>query len=399
MAPHKLIIDWPLTPYTGWGSYGIQLAQALISRGLARPVLTSLADRSPHCELPWLMKLDHLERFSKRLIDQLQQEPHQVLETNCRVVMGPIGNLVPPQRVCGEFEIGVAFYERTQLDERFLEGLDRFDLVITGSAWNQQLIQQKGYDRSVLVYQGFDDNHFHPTPVPQLINRPLIIFAGGKLEVRKGQDIVIHAFKEILKQTPDALLIACWGNIGNAGLDTIALSRYVKGSPNRGDSQQVYRWLIEQGIPEHNLLVPSITANSQLPALIKQADVAVFTSRCEGGTNLMAMETLACGIPTVLSANTGHLDLLELKLDHAIAVGRDGLGKVPEQMTAAYGGDADGRWGETSPLELCETVLSVQQEKERWRQRAWQGAHHIKDLTWRSSMEKLTQELIIRKIL
>ena len=44
--------------------------------------------------------------------------------------------------------------------------------------------------------------------------------------------------------------------------------------------------------------------------LLKQADLAVFPNRCEGGTNLVAMEAIACGVPTVLSANSGHLDLL-----------------------------------------------------------------------------------------
>ena len=37
--------------------------------------------------------------------------------------------------------------------------------------------------------------------------------------------------------------------------------------------------------------------NRQLPHLIKQADVAVFASRCEGGNNLMAMETLPVVFP------------------------------------------------------------------------------------------------------
>jgi glycosyltransferase involved in cell wall biosynthesis len=40
-------------------------------------------------------------------------------------------------------------------------------------------------------------------------------------------------------------------------------------------------------------------------------DVALFPNRCEGGTNLVAMECMACGVPTILSANTGHLDLLK----------------------------------------------------------------------------------------
>ncbi len=38
---------------------------------------------------------------------------------------------------------------------------------------------------------------------------------------------------------------------------------------------------------------------------------AVFANRAEGGTNLVAMECMACGVPTILSRNTGHLDLIE----------------------------------------------------------------------------------------
>ena len=32
MADRQALIDWPLTPYTGWGGYGIQLAQALLEQ-------------------------------------------------------------------------------------------------------------------------------------------------------------------------------------------------------------------------------------------------------------------------------------------------------------------------------------------------------------------------------
>ena len=32
MDDRQALIDWPLTPYTGWGGYGIQLAQALLEQ-------------------------------------------------------------------------------------------------------------------------------------------------------------------------------------------------------------------------------------------------------------------------------------------------------------------------------------------------------------------------------
>ena len=47
-----------------------------------------------------------------------------------------------------------------------------------------------------------------------------------------------------------------------------------------------------------------------MPDVLRRADVALFPNRCEGGTNLVAMEAAAVGVPVVLSANTGHLDVI-----------------------------------------------------------------------------------------
>jgi glycosyltransferase involved in cell wall biosynthesis len=251
----------------------------------------------------------------------------------------------------------------------------------------------------VLIHQGVDACRFHPIPIPRLLRSSFVVFAGGKLEARKGQDVVVAAFKRFLLHSPDALLIACWGNIGNVGLDTIGLSQHVEGNPANGDAQSIYAWLLEQGLPAANVLVPTITANSQLPALIKQADSAVFCSRCEGGTNLMAMETLACGIPTLLSSNTGHLDLLGLEIEHAIPIGQEGLGKVPDKITAGYGGDAGRLWGETEPDELVEIWLRIKADPIEWRRRAERGAIAMKGFSWARCMERLLECLTERSLL
>ena len=107
-------------------------------------------------------------------------------------------------------------------------------LVISGSRWNQALLRRQGIERSYLVHQGVDTAVFNPEPVPRLVNRSLVIFSGGKLENRKGQDIVIAAFRLLLRHFPDALLIAAWGNVGHVGLNTIAASPHVQGAPERG---------------------------------------------------------------------------------------------------------------------------------------------------------------------
>jgi glycosyltransferase involved in cell wall biosynthesis len=226
-----------------------------------------------------------------------------------------------------------------------------------------------------------------------LEHRPLVIFSGGKLEARKGQDLVIAAFRRLLQHHPDALLIAAWTNIGDIALDSIAHSPHVEGAPSRGLADAIAEWLGQNGVPLANVLVLAPMVNSRLPNVIKQADVAVFPSRCEGGTNLMAMETLACGVPTQISANTGHLDLLERGMGHCLPVGQGGLGHVPATITQGYGGDPEGVWGETDPQELLEGWLRIAAERQRWRQRGQREAQGMQAMSWAHSMQQLIQLL------
>ena len=103
--------------------------------------------------------------------------------------------------------------------------------------------------RARLVHQGVDTALFNPEPVPRLLKRSLVIFSGGKLENRKGQDIVIAAFRRLLRHCPDALLIAAWGNMGHVGFNTIAASPHVQGAPERGRADAIGPWLEANGVP------------------------------------------------------------------------------------------------------------------------------------------------------
>ena len=261
--------------------------------------------------------------------------------------------------------------------------------MITGSRWNQALLKRQGIQRAHLVHQGVDTAVFNSEPVPRFLKRSLVVFSGGKLENRKGQDIVIAAFRLLLRQHPDALLIAAWGNVGHVGLNTIEASPYVEGAPDRGRVEAVAPWLEANGIPRSNLLLLPCVVNRQLPNLIKQADVAVFASRCEGGTNLMAMESLACGVPTLISANTGHLDLLAMGFGHALPMGQTGSSSVDPCVHRAYGGDPLGLWGETDPEELLSWWLRIAANREEWRCNGRRYAEALKSLSWRESMRKL----------
>ena len=393
MVDKQALIDWPLTPYTGWGGYGIQLAQALLEQGIYSPRLLARNDRSHHCDLHWLDALTHLENQSRPLLEQLDKAEESgslPIQTSAAIGFSPLGNHVPSPRFRADRHVGVTFFECSRFSQRDIHILKSFDLIVTGSYWNQAFLKQQGVDRAHLVHQGVDTALFNPEPVPQLLkNRSLVIFAGGKLEFRKGQDIIIAAFRKLLTYYPDALLIAAWGNIGNVAVETIGTSPHVSGAPERGRAEEMNVWLEKNGIPQSNIFVLPCLVNRQFPSLIKQADVAVFVSRCEGGTNLMAMETLACGIPTLISANTGHLDLLAMGFGHAVPIGQFGIGRVAPDALKPYGGDPLGVWGETDPDEVLHWWLKIAVDREKWARIGREQSLSVPSLSWRKSMRQL----------
>ena len=46
----------------------------------------------------------------------------------------------------------------------------------------------------------------------ELLPGRFVVFSGGKLELRKGQDIVVAAFRAFVERHPDAVLVNAWHN-------------------------------------------------------------------------------------------------------------------------------------------------------------------------------------------
>jgi glycosyltransferase involved in cell wall biosynthesis len=105
-----------------------------------------------------------------------------------------------------------------------------------------------------------------------------------------------------------------------------------------------------------------------MPALLREMDVALFPNRCEGGTNLVAMETMACGVPTILSANTGHRDLI------------DGENCYPLTRQAPV--EERPGWGESDLDEIVAALETAYADREDARRRGAAGAATLAQLPW-----------------
>src|SRR6185437_1556219 len=107
---------------------------------------------------------------------------------------------------------GVIFFEDTALDAAAMERARSFDLMIAGSTWNAEVLKALGASNVRLVLQGVDPSLFHPAPRTGIFGDRFLVFTGGKLEYRKGQDIVVEAFRRFQSKHTDAMLVTAWHN-------------------------------------------------------------------------------------------------------------------------------------------------------------------------------------------
>ena len=159
---------------------------------------------------------------------------------------------------------------------------------------------------------------------------------------------------------------------------------YVSGLPRVDPNGRlgIVEWLDKNEVPPTRCFDIGLVPNHLLPEVYAQADVAVFPNRCEGGTNLVAMECMACGIPTVLSANTGHLDLIDE--EHCFPLTR----QTPIEPSLNLTGTED--WGESSVDELEELLERIYTEQTLAVKRGVAAAQFMRDWSWNDRIEKLT---------
>jgi glycosyltransferase involved in cell wall biosynthesis len=199
------------------------------------------------------------------------------------------------------------------------------------------------------VIQGVNSADWHPAPRDSVFAGRFAIFSGGKLEFRKGQDIVIAAFRRFRAKHPEALLVTAWQNVWPASMVGMDLGGHAAGLPKvtpdgRAD---IVGWLEKNGIPRTACIDVGLVANNAMPNIVRACDLAVFPNRAEGGTNLVAMECIAAGVPTICSMNTGQLDLRDW------CTPLDEQGPVPDGCPLYKGTEG---WGESDVLELVEAM-------------------------------------------
>ncbi|HEY4329057.1 MAG TPA: glycosyltransferase family 4 protein, partial [Phycisphaerae bacterium] len=228
--------------------------------------------------------------------------------------------------VHGRPTIGYTFFEENVLEPAWLANARKnFDHIATGSSWCTKVLTDYGLTDVSTVIQGVDPRVFFPWPTTgtlpgrEFLKDRFVIFSGGKFELRKGQDIVIRAVKVLQERHPDVWLINSWFNPWQSSFDTMRGSPYLRFPNLTGNFVEVMnRILADNGVDISRVITLGPRANALMARIYRNTDVGIFTNRCEGGTNLVLMEYMACGKPVVAVNSTGHSDVV--RPDNALVI-------------------------------------------------------------------------------
>jgi len=198
--------------------------------------------------------------------------------------------------------IGMPFFETVPLRKDAVPKLKMCQAVIATSMWSYAVLSEAGARTFYIRCVGFDPSVFHPGPGMarrRQDKKRFIYLHVGKLEIRKGVDLVIHAFGAISHRYKDTDLWLLIDNPFNPKWYGSYVTMVERAKIHRGNStrQRVYS-------------LSARHTHAQVADLYRSVDALVQPSRGEG-FGLPALEAMACGTPTAATTNTGHAEFVD----------------------------------------------------------------------------------------
>jgi glycosyltransferase involved in cell wall biosynthesis len=164
-------------------------------------------------------------------------------------------------------------------------------------------------------------------------------------------------------------------------------SRHIRFEAHAGPWQEVMRRTYAlNGLDASRIVTCDLMSPELLPALYRHTHLGVFPNRCEGGTNLVLMEYMACGRPVIASYASGHTDVVTE--ENALLLRANSEFRVigADQQPFA-------RWSEPSFDELVARIEYAYAHRDELKAIARGAGESMRRFTWRAMAEALMRIL------
>jgi glycosyltransferase involved in cell wall biosynthesis len=381
LSRQPVLLGWQLSDKFGWGIVGLNLFRAWARGSEIAPLMALPITAMPPADddPPWM---DSAVAQSNRMAAEIARLGQgEALRVKMPVVAGLANDLDGILDLTGSRTIGRAVFEN--IDLKAVAGrLERYDALTCISEWNAAMLRTICGKPVEVILEAIDHRLFHPGPRTGLLPTDRFhIFSGGKVEFRKGQDLVLLAFREFSRRHDDAVLVTAWHSPwpqraeGFQGKLDAALKRDADGNID------VLRWVAENGIDASKVIDLGPMPNREMPRWLREMDCALQPSRAEGGTNMVAMEAMGCAVPVIVGRNTGLLDLIQ-----------DGNCLALERQGPVAGVTMEG-WGESDVEEILDALEAFHASKELRQRIGGAGHAFMQTRSWAGHADALKHML------
>jgi glycosyltransferase involved in cell wall biosynthesis len=194
---------------------------------------------------------------------------------------------------CAEPPVVRRHYERSR------SMMEDIDFVFAPSTFVAGSFLSRGFKPEQILKDIYavDLSRFVPATIPREKNRPLTIVSTGGLSLRKGAPYLLEAFRIVLRKHPGACF-KLTSEIRDSAMPIVAR----------------YRDLPIDWAPR--------LPHQQLAERLQASDIFVMPS-LEEGLVRTALEALACGLPVILTPNTGANDFVQPGVNGEVVPIRD----------------------------------------------------------------------------
>jgi glycosyltransferase involved in cell wall biosynthesis len=390
----NVLLAWQISNFSGWGLVGLHTFCHWALSGEIQPVMGNpIGPEELNFVHPMVAgQIAAAAAQSNRIGESIET---LMRSRNGRVtldfpVVHALGNdfNTPATQLRGSRNLGRIVFEDLDTLRAARQRARDYDCLVCISEWNAAALRQACSTPVVLTHEGIDPATFFPGPRSAFADPGrFTIFSGGKIEHRKAQDLVLLAFREFSARHAEAVLVTSWHNPApklSSGFKGKLKAPLELGADGR---LLIHKWAHDNGVDPRRVIDIGLMPNPLLPTVLRDMDCALFPNRCEGGTNLVCMEAMACGVPAIVASNTGVKDIVA-----------DG-NCLALQRQSRVGGDA-GRntegWGESDVDEILDALERLYTSAALRREIGAQGAAYMARRTWQKHSQALKDVVLGR---
>jgi glycosyltransferase involved in cell wall biosynthesis len=381
MTRSPVLLAWRAANNFGWGIAGLNIfyqwaRSPEVGPLMAFPIRDVFVSDADPADLHGIFTaIVNSNKFSQRIAGG-----DGTLKLEIPVVHALGNQFASGMAVVGSANFGRAVFEDT--DIRNGVNLDKvYDAMVCASNWNAEIIRAHSSVPVHVIHETVDHSLFFPAAKTGLFSPDrFYIFTGGKIEFRKAQDLVLLAFRTFSQRHDDAVLVTAWHSPWDESLAGFQGKLDAPAQVNGEGRLDVPKWARDNGVDPGKIIDLGAMPNQSVPTLLREMDCALQPSRAEGGTNFVAMEAMACGLPVIVPKNTGMFDVIDG--DNCIPLERQSPVDHPDDMGTSG-------WGESDVEEIVEALERLYTSADLRKRVGARASAFMKTRTWAAHADRL----------